>query len=68
MKAWLIYWFVGCAIVGVPMGSLMRECPDAEVKSADVLTAVATWPAIIIAAISSGKIERSSKCPAFPNT
>lgn len=64
MKAWLIYWFVGCAIVGIPMGSLMKDCPDADVKAIDIFVTVATWPVFILAGNTSGPIKRTSQCPA----
>lgn len=63
MKAWLIYWLIGCVIVGLPLGSLLRECPDADVKTADIMVVIATWPAIIIAASFGGEIKRTkNKC------
>jgi hypothetical protein len=51
MNSALIYWITGCIIVGVPMGSLLNDCPDARIDAVQVAASIATWPAIVLAAI-----------------
>lgn len=60
MKAWLTYWLLGCAVVGFPVGSLMKDCPNAKIDILNIVGSVAIWPTIIFSAISRGKVEPTS--------
>ena len=54
MKPLLLYWFVGCVVVGLPLGSLLKECPNAKVNSAEMVATAAMWPAVLLAAFTMG--------------
>lgn len=64
MKAWLVYWCIGCAVVGLPLGNIMRECPNTDIRPIFLVGSIATWPAIIFASFTRGRVEQQSKCPA----
>lgn len=51
MKALIVYWIIGCIILGGAQGKLFTECPNDPYKidSSD-LVAIALWPAILMAA------------------
>lgn len=51
MKAFLIYWTIGCAVVGFPMGLIITECPAAKIETVDIVGLVVTWPTLIFAAV-----------------
>jgi hypothetical protein len=46
----IVYWVIGCIVVGPAMGARMNECPNAEVRWQDMTAAVAIWPAVLAAA------------------
>lgn len=47
MKLLLGYWLIGCILNGLAIGARANDCPHDEVKAADVIVFVATWPVTI---------------------
>jgi hypothetical protein len=47
MKEILWYWVIGCIIVGLPMGVILRECPRDEIQTSEIAMLVLVWPSII---------------------
>ncbi len=52
MKFLLIYWVIGCFVVGLPMGAIVTECPKAKINTVDVVGWVAVWPLVFAMVIS----------------
>jgi hypothetical protein len=43
----LIYWIVGCLLVGAGLGQRELRCPrEKSMSEVDIVAAVATWPAV----------------------
>lgn len=56
----LIYWLMGCFLIGTSVGSIRKECPSFDSPSAgEYIVQVAAWPAMLIAAYMS---PRPHKC------
>jgi hypothetical protein len=52
MRIALIYWIIGCILVGIAWDVYTDQCPnDPEIRSIDALAVVALWPAAIVAGI-----------------
>lgn len=49
MKIALWYWIIGCVVIGLPMGSLVKACPNDDVSSSEIALEVLIWPTIIAA-------------------
>lgn len=49
MKAFLIYWVIGCVIASAPVNISFKKCPNDHIVPAQVLLVVATWPTWILA-------------------
>lgn len=51
MTNWLIYWVIGCLIVGAGWGMSLKKCPNdkLELLSYQTLVLVAVWPAVFTA-------------------
>ncbi len=64
MKALLTYWVIGCAVIGLPMGSMIKDCPNSDIKSSDVLGMIAAWPVVFFASFTAGEVKKTGKCPA----
>lgn len=60
MKKLLVYWVIGCVLIGFPIGRLMTKCPNDKIPPDAVIVSVAVWPAMLVAAIVSNKQE--SQC------
>jgi hypothetical protein len=52
MKNLLIYWVIGCFVIGMPLGSLITECPKAKLPVAEVVGYVAVWPVVFAMVLS----------------
>lgn len=65
MKHMLVYWCIGCAVVGFPLGGLINECPNAKFEWREMAAGVAIWPTIIAAALVV-KPGRKTSCEATP--
>lgn len=50
MKYVLMYWILGCLIMGTVYKHKLEKNPDLKVEEADVIRQVAIWPALYIAA------------------
>lgn len=61
MKLVLIYWIIGCCVVGPGMGLAITRCPNDPIDSAEALRNAAMWPAIIVGALN---LPRGFKFPA----
>lgn len=47
MKALVGYWFVGCVLLGLGIGTRQTKCPNEKPDKIAVILAVATWPVAI---------------------
>ncbi len=52
MKAWLVYWILGCALVGFAQGGYWSRCPNDEISTFEVLAMVSIWPTAIFGALA----------------
>ena len=52
MKSLILYWFVGCAVIGFPLGTFITECPNSKIKVGAIIEMVATWPVVIAMALA----------------
>ena len=50
MSKLIVYWVIGCIVVGPAMGARMNDCPNADISWQDMAAAVAIWPAVVAAA------------------
>ncbi len=62
MKALLIYWLFGCAIVGLSWGARMQDCPREELSSSDAVMNAAVWPAFLFATFTMPRNIPKSPC------
>lgn len=53
----LVYWLIGCLIIGVAAGGVMRDCPDHSIAFVDVASAVAVWPWLLWPLLSWGRMS-----------
>lgn len=52
MKALVIYWLIGCVVIGGAIGVHAARCPsDATPPLSNILAGVTIWPALLISAI-----------------
>lgn len=58
MEKLIIYWVIGCVVVGIPAGRIIAECPQAKFEAATALAQTAIWPLVLVAAIAMGKTDR----------
>ena len=57
MKVILIYWVIGCLIIGAAFGHSLKDCPlDKRPNVNDVLVSVAIWPAMLTALWVNGPV------------
>lgn len=53
MRYLLLYWCIGCLLVGLGLGANLGECPnDEHPATSQHLIAAAMWPMFITAAMS----------------
>jgi len=61
-KTFLVYWLLGCALVGMCLGSAHNKCPNDPIDSAETALAVSVWPAWIFAALMISPPSKPYAC------
>jgi len=59
MKLFIGYWVMGCFIIGLAVGSTVRDCPKDNIRIYEAVAAVSIWPSFVFASITAGKVEKS---------
>jgi hypothetical protein len=52
MKALLIYWIIGCVLMGLVFGKMLQKCPSDPVDYAELVATVAVWPLLVVGVVS----------------
>jgi hypothetical protein len=50
MTRLLVYWCMGCVVIGAPLGARIDQCPTEKIEWPQMAAAVAIWPAVLAAA------------------
>ena len=50
MKILMIYWLLGCLLIGLAVVSVTRKCPNDHIPQGLIVEAVVVWPAILVVA------------------
>jgi hypothetical protein len=68
MRAVLVYWIIGCVLIGLAYGQMITECPKDKMPTSDMVGAISIWPAFFAAAIArTGKPPLPQRvCEAAP--
>ena len=66
MKPLIVYWVLGCLVIGPALAGRLNDCPKDDVEFSQVVRAVAVWPALLIAAIGLKRADKS--CKAAPSS
>jgi hypothetical protein len=66
MKAILIYWIIGCFVIGPAIAGRMNDCPNDKVEATTIVSMVAVWPVALIAAIGLKSPDKSCRSPSPP--
>lgn len=62
MKAWLVYWILGCALVGMAQGSHWSRCPYDEVSTFEAIAMVSIWPTAIFGVFTLNTSLPKTQC------
>ncbi len=65
MRIVLIYWLIGCALIGYSLGNGYRKCPnDARLTQVETVAAIAIWPAVLVGALAMIGGNYQTECSA----
>jgi len=63
MKALLIYWIIGCIVIGVGAGVTQRQCPNDIFDVSKMVQVIAVWPGFLIGGIVANLPKSECKHP-----
>jgi hypothetical protein len=54
MRGFLVYWLIGCLLVGLGAGLRENRCPNDRIEPVGYVVEIATWPAsLALATVNS---------------